>query len=147
MLNNIQYLSQAGGLFAVFTFIHFFVDWIFQIHSEAMVKHNHPWIRAKHCFIYTIGFFPIMFWIGFTGIEFAIASLILFGSHFAEDTYLPIYLWAKWIRKPPEMQENPVIGFGEWVKTPLGKILMIVIDQIVHLTFLWPVVYLAMKHM
>lgn len=60
MHNNINKIALIGGLFAVFVFNHFFIDWIFQSHSEAMVKHNHHWIRAKHCLIYTIGFFPIM---------------------------------------------------------------------------------------
>ena len=35
-------IALMGGLFAVLAFIHFFVDWIFQSHAEAMVKHNNP---------------------------------------------------------------------------------------------------------
>lgn len=160
-------LALAGGLFAVLTFIHFFVDWIFQSHSEAMVKHNNPKIRAKHCLIYTAGFLPFMWLCGFTFWEYVISLNVLFWSHFVEDTYMPVYLWAKYIRRPSEMTAphhemymredgnmatrllppDPKKGFGEFVQTPIGKILMITIDQIVHLCFLWVLVLIALMHL
>lgn len=159
-------IALAGGLFAVFAFIHFFVDWIFQSHAEAMVKHNTPLVRAKHCLIYTLGFVPLMYFLGFTTWEWVAGLNILFWSHFFEDTYLPVYLWAKYVRRPPEMVEpwkesyirddgatafrvhppDPKKGFIEFVQTPLGKILMIAIDQIIHLTFLFPLVWMVMRH-
>lgn len=159
-------IALGGGLFAVFAFVHFFVDWIFQSHAEAMVKHNNPKIRAKHCLIYTLGFVPLMWALGFTNWEWVFGLNILFWSHFCEDTYLPVYLWAKHIRKPPEMIEpwketymrpngemafkvhpaDPKRGFVEFVQTPLGKILMIAIDQIIHLSFLFPLVWMVMRH-
>lgn len=165
-MNIVTEIALGGGLFSVFAFIHFFVDWIFQSHAEAMVKHNNPKIRAKHCLIYTVGFVPIMLVMGFSWMELLIACNILFWSHFAEDTYLPVYLWAKYIRKPPEMIEpwketytridgsiavkihapDPQKGFGEFIQTALGKILMITIDQIIHLAFLFPLVYIALRH-
>lgn len=157
---NIQILSQAGGLFALLVFVHFVIDWIFQSHNEAMVKHNSPLIRAKHCFIYTIGFIPLLYMFHFSLIKWVIGLNILFWSHFIEDTYLPVFIWAKYIRKPPEMTEpykwtaedgyvhvmppDPKKGFIEFIKTPMGKILMIVIDQIIHLMFLFPIVYMAL---
>lgn len=157
-------LGIAGGLFALLSFVHFFVDWVFQSHAEAMVKHNNPLIRAKHCLIYTAGFAPVLCVLGFSFWELLISLNILFWSHFVEDTYIPVYLWAKFIRKPPEMFKpstttditdgyihvsppDPKKGFGEFVQTPLGKILMIAIDQIVHLAFLWPIVYIAVRHL
>src|ERR1700689_2126266 len=100
MILNIAFI---GGLFAILSFIHFFVDWIFQSHSEAMVKHNNPKIRAKHCLIYTAGFIPLFCFCSFNWVEWLIVLNVLFWSHFAEDTYLPVFLWAKYIRKPPEM--------------------------------------------
>ena len=42
---------------------------------------------------------------------------------------------------------DPKKGFGLFVQTALGKILMIAIDQIIHLTFLFPIVWLAMRHL
>lgn len=156
-------IALTGGILAILVFIHFFVDWIFQSHAEAMVKHNTPRVRAKHCFIYTLGFVPILMLFHLTSWEFFFALNLLFWSHFAEDTYLPVYLWAKYIRKPPEMTEprkvvgadgyvsvlppDPKAGFVEFVKTPMGKILMIAIDQIIHIAFLIPIAWLMMSHL
>jgi len=153
-------LAICGGLFAVLSFIHFFVDWIFQSHAEAMVKHNNWKIRAKHCLIYTAGFVPLFWLVGLSPLGWFLALNILFWSHFCEDTYIPVYLWAKWIRRPPEMTEprksvgadgyvtvlppDPKAGFGEFVQTALGKILMIAIDQIIHLFFLFPIVIIIL---
>lgn len=158
-------IALSGGLFAILTFIHFFVDWIFQSHAEAMVKHNNPKVRAKHCAIYTLGFVPLLIaFIHFGALtwkEFTISLLILFVSHFCEDTYLPVYFWAKHIRKPPQMFQlyermksdgsvafelDPKRGFKLFVETSIGKILMIVIDQIIHLAFLFPIVWFVIKH-
>jgi hypothetical protein len=162
-MNMVQLIAAAGGIFAVLAFVHFFVDWIFQSHAEAMVKHNNALIRAKHCAIYTLGFVPLFFLFQFNWWEWLVGLNILFWSHFCEDTYIPVYLWAKYIRRPPEMTEprkvttgtdgyvtvlppDPKAGFGEFVQTALGKILMIAIDQIIHLLFLFPIVWLALRH-
>jgi hypothetical protein len=165
-------LALAGGLFAILTFIHFFVDWIFQSHAEAMVKHNNPKIRAKHCAIYTAGFVPLLLafvWVGaLTPIQLVISVAILFISHFCEDTYLPVYYWALYIRRPPQMTHStevkvgtdglgnniyqmvrvdPKVGFGQFVETAIGKILMITIDQIIHLAFLFPIVWMVIGNL
>lgn len=166
-MNMVMYLGIFGGLFAVFTFVHFFVDWVFQSHAEAMVKHNNAKVRAKHCAIYTAGFLPLLIAFlagGYLAIwQLLLSVVILFVSHFVEDTYLPVYLWAKYIRRPPEMTEpikstgpdgyitllppDPKAGFVQFVQTSLGKILMIAIDQIIHLAFLFPVVWMVMSHL
>lgn len=154
-------VAMAGGLFACYAFIHFFVDWIFQSHSEAMVKHNNPKVRAKHCLIYTIGFMPLFFILDFQLWQWLVGINILFWSHFIEDTYMPVFLWAKYIRKPPEMTElvkkveldgyvslsipDDKVGFQNFINTTLGKILMIAIDQLIHLTFLIPLVFMSLK--
>lgn len=166
-------LALAGGLFAILTFIHFFVDWVFQSHSEAMVKHNNAKVRAKHCLIYTAGFIPFMWYLHFSLLGWIVCLNVLFWSHFYLDTYHLVYLWAKYIRRPPEMVDpikvsrgpvlfitddpfkseikeqfdvlppNPKEGFIVFVQTPLGKILMITLDQISHLWFLWVLVIFA----
>ena len=155
-------LALSGGLFAVMTFIHFFVDWIFQSHAEAMAKHNDARVRARHCLVYTLGFAPLLVFFLWTGaltfLQFFLSLAILFFSHFVEDTYLPIYYWALYIRKPPELthpityagedgafitEVNPKIGFVQFVQTSLGKILMIAIDQIIHIAFLFPIVWMV----
>lgn len=156
-------LALIGGIFSVLAFVHFATDWIFQSHAEAMVKHNNPKIRAKHCLIYTIGFIPLLLLCHFSWLEMVIATNILFWSHFGEDTYLPVFLWAKYIRRPPEMTQprkqvgfdgyvnifppDAKTGFMEFVQTPLGKILMIAIDQIIHLFFLFPIAYMILTHL
>lgn len=155
-------LGIFGGLLAILTFIHFFTDWIFQSHSETMVKHNNPKIRAKHCLIYTAGFVPFFLVCQFSWAEWLVALNILFWSHFYLDTYHGVFLWAKYIRRPPEMTEprkhvgvdgytfvlppDPKAGFVDFVQTTLGKILLIAIDQISHITFLIPIAWMIMKH-
>jgi len=161
-MNMILYLALMGGILSILTFIHFATDWIFQSHAEAMVKHNNPKIRAKHCLIYTAGFVPLFSFCNFSLVEWLIAINILFWSHFAEDTYFSVFLWAKYIRRPPEMTEprqrkevdgyvtilppDPKAGFVEFIQGTLGKILMIAIDQIIHITFLIPIAWMIMKH-
>lgn len=156
-------IALMGGLLSILVFIHFFVDWIFQSHAEAMVKHNNPKIRAKHCLIYTVGFVPFMALFHFSWLEWLIALNILFWSHFGEDTYVPVFLWAKYIRRPPEMTEprkqtgvdgyvtvlppDPKAGFVDFIQTPMGKILMIAIDQIIHICFLLPIAWMLMLHL
>jgi hypothetical protein len=160
---DITKLAEAGGIFFILTFIHFVVDWVFQSHHEAMNKHNNTLIRAKHCLVYTVGFLPIMAVFQFKAWEMIAACLILFASHFIEDTYIPVYFWAKYIRRPSEMIDlqphyqmmsdgrfvcyptNDKEGFFEFAKTPIGKILVIVVDQIIHLIFLLPLVWMALN--
>lgn len=185
--------SRMGGIFAWLVFIHFAVDWIFQSHAEAMVKHNNASVRAKHCIIYTAGFIPFLILVSGPDSDLFIRRSIpilgiLFLSHFVEDTYYPVLLWAKYIRNPPEFrfmvidyplpgdkiriypdpdearirlsetwitgttwenttlrkaqQDLDKLAFVEFINTTLGKILMIAIDQIIHIAFLIPVAYL-----
>ena len=190
-MSNVDFMVRLGGCLAVLTSIHFAVDFIFQSHAEAMVKHNNPRVRAKHCLIYTLPFLPLLLWAGLPLWQIALCSQILFWSHFCEDTYIPVFWWAKHIRKVPSMQwklckMNSVRlrdpdggvryilkapsaedwrgfihfkvhsgdlsieegqkqldrgGFREFVETALGKILMIAIDQIIHISFLFPVAW------
>ena len=160
---TVDTLAKAGGLFAVFMFIHFAVDFVFQSHREAMAKHRDRWIRARHCAIYAAGFTPlfVLLWWDTAPWKITVSWNVLFWSHFIEDTYIPVLLWVKHVRKPPEMKlateegtdeyGNFVISklddagrFRKFVSTPLGAILMVAVDQIVHLTFLWVPVILAL---
>ena len=144
---NIELIGIAGGLFAILAFNHFVIDFIFQSHSEAMQKHNNSLVRAKHCMIYTIGFLPLLYMLMpyISLCEYIAIINILVWSHFCEDTYIPVFHWAKYIRKPPEMDNKPEAGFVQFVTTPVGKILMIAIDQIIHLAFLFPIVYFILN--
>lgn len=153
-------LMLGGGLFATLGIIHWAIDWIFQSHKEAMVKHNNARVRAKHCLIYTLGFVPLLIWIWIWSVgglliwQLVASLLILFLSHFYLDTYHAVYLWAKYIRRPPEMTEpymqtplpDPKAGFVLFVQGTLGKILMISIDQLTHLICLWPIVWFVISN-
>lgn len=138
-----QTVAEWGGLFAVFTFVHFVVDWGFQTHWEAMNKSKSAKVRALHCAIYTAGFLPLMWLLDFEAWKFAAGAAVLFLSHFFEDTYIPVYLWAKHVRRIPEIRERGIEAFIEQFKTPLGLVLFITVDQIIHLMFLWVLVWLA----
>src|SRR5579885_1268086 len=89
-MNNCELFGKAGGLFVCLTFIHFGSDFIFQSHAEAMVKHNNPKVRAKHCAIYTSFFIPWMYIFHFSWWKWLIGLNVLFWSHFLFDTYLEI---------------------------------------------------------
>lgn len=203
-------LCLGGGLFAIMVFIHAFTDFVCQTHYEAMNKHNNAGVRARHCLVYTLGFLPLLGLLAIFGAltawEVFFAINILFWSHFVEDTYYPVVLWAKFIRKPPCMNWIPYpllipvdgqkyalmnvikeplgitkikttrtepadapralllrdlnsgkitmkqaktqldhIGFMEFINEFLGKYLMIAIDQIIHFSFLFPIVWMALN--
>jgi hypothetical protein len=159
----IDLLAKAGGIFSLLVFFHFAVDWLFQSHDEAMAKSSNWRVRWRHCEIYTFPFIPVMWLLKLTYIEMAIGILVLFFSHFFEDTYYPVLLWVKHIRKPPHFnpkshfnpvghhmpdfnsKEADVERFKAFVSTPLGIILVIAVDQIIHISFLFVIVYMALN--
>ncbi len=162
---NITNIGIAGGIFAILTLLHFIADWLFQSHQEAMTKHNNKWVRARHCLVYTSFFVGFLLAFNMSWLGLFLSLNILFWTHFYLDTYHAVFLWAKYIRKPPEMSNpwldsyadidgtvqikvgppDPVKGFKKFVETPLGKILMISVDQISHLICLIPIVYMIMS--
>ena len=143
-MSPVDTVARAGGLFAFLAFCHFVADWIFQTHAEAMAKHADWRVRINHCGIYTYLMALSLKAFGLRGAPFFVSCAVLFVSHFVEDTYLPVYWWAMYVRRVPIVRERGLDGFMEWVATPLGKILMIAVDQIVHLAFLWVVVWMAL---
>src|SRR5271154_2201655 len=100
MILQLQTLGLIGGLLSLLTLNHFFVDWIFQSHEEAMIKHNNPKVRAKHCCIYTMGFIPLLIVMGLGSWSLFVGLNVLFWSHYYIDTYQLVFLWAKHIRRP-----------------------------------------------
>lgn len=208
-LISVDQLAKIGGVFSLLVFIHFFSDWIFQSHMEAMAKAKNARIRARHCAIYTTFFLPFLWWAGVSPAWIAGCAGILFLSHFVEDTYIPVYLWMKYIRRPPGMgikvtktgqcfyattgpeyigalpvrQKILPIGYDtngplhseaspleramaldaqgkspkeieeiiqheeflKFVDTPLGKILLIAVDQIIHIAFLIPIAWVIAR--
>jgi hypothetical protein len=154
--SQVKVLVDIGGVFALLVFVHFVVDWLFQSHDEAMKKAKDSWVRARHCLVYTFGFIPIICVLSLTIAEAMGCLTLLFFSHLIEDTYYPVLLWAKYLRKPPEFEKfvydidlmdmrklNDEEAFIEWASTPLGKIIAVVVDQLVHIAFLLPIAYYA----
>ena len=136
----INIIALFGGLFALFSFVHFFADWIFQSQREAQNKHKNPKIRAIHCTIYTLFFVPLILILTTVTWKVAVCLSILWISHFIIDTYIPVFLWARYMRKIPELQgDSAKEEFVALWQKPVYPILLIAIDQISHLTFLWAV--------
>jgi hypothetical protein len=187
-------IADIGGVFALLALIHFIFDWGFQSHDSATSKPVNRRIRAKHCFYYTLPFSYILCFAAWKGLisDLTLINLTIFTffAHYAEDTYIPVMLWAKYIRRPLEMrwrieynettsltgtvdmQEQKselneseghiyrlglldeiaagkmtvkqarlaldLYGFIEFATTPLGRILTITIDQVIHLMCLIP---------
>lgn len=137
-------MTHAGSVFAILVFVHFAVDWLCQTNYEATHKAVNHKIRAKHCLVYAIGFLPVLLVAqGIALWEAAACFVWLWLSHFCEDTYLPVYWWAKYVRKPHGVVN--LSTFIAWAKTPIGLILVITVDQIIHIACLWPVVWLWVR--
>lgn len=142
---------------------HFICDWLFQTHVEAMTKSHNRLVRYWHCFKYAFPFWPLLRFMGMHELYVAWSMTILFVSHYVIDSYVPVMLWAKWLRHAPEFNaikwtpgqwEDKKIearkvsdkeAFKAMASTPLGLILIITMDQFFHLCFLVPVAYFLMK--
>jgi hypothetical protein len=154
MTHQIELVSQAGGLFACLVLIHMIADWFWQTHTEAMIKHKDNEVRAKHCLIYTAFFTPWFAVFHFSWWQWLLSLNVLFYSHYLLDTYAGVYMWARYIRRPPEMNtdkdkgtlHDPKIGFVKFAETPLGKILSITIDQLSHILVLWVIVVFSIMN-
>lgn len=133
-------VAWVGGCLSILTLLHFISDWIFQSHDEAMRKSTDSLVRARHCLVYTVIISGVcLFGFHLPILDVGVYATILFISHFIEDSYLPVYLWAKYIRKAPEFSMPGVSElerFKAFANTILGKILLIAIDQIVHILYL-----------
>lgn len=160
-MTTLNKIADVGGVFALLVFWHFFADWLFQSHKEALAKSKDSKVRLRHCAVYTGLFLPAFLLAGVSFSTIVLCSFILFSSHYVIDTYIPVMLWAKYLRKAPQF-ETYVFNPSGWVdnklehckrtdeesfkafaSTPLGLILMITMDQFFHIAFLIPVAWLA----
>jgi hypothetical protein len=115
-------VAELGGMFSLMVLAHFVFDWLPQPEGWALVKHKDHVIRFIHCFVYSI-LMTIQFWI-ITGDNDTFAAIfsVLFISHFIEDTYWFPMWWLKNVRKA----KGPAFE-------GLNLILLIVVDQLVHI--------------
>jgi hypothetical protein len=155
-------MIAMGGVFSLLVFWHFLADWVFQSQTEAMTKAKDRKVRLWHCTKYAAAFVPLLFVT--TNWAVMLMSLgILFVSHYFIDSYVPVMLWAKHLRKavqfecvgkryPPQPWQDKVVeprgfdndeeAFKAFAATPLGLILIITMDQFFHIAFLLPVAFL-----
>lgn len=127
--------------FTVLVFAHFCADWLPQSHDEAMRKSREWRVRARHCLSYSAIVAIVAGCLGASSVAVLGAFVWLWATHFIEDTYIPVYLWARYIRGVPGLDSKH--EFVTWFQTPLGAILAITVDQIVHIGCLWPVAWLC----
>lgn len=156
---NIDYLSKVGGIFAVLTFWHFLADWVFQTHTEAMTKTSDKSVRAWHCFKYMLFYMPLLMLMAKSSLMLVIVLYVVYMSHYVIDSYVPVMLWAKHFRMDPHFKNvdhnvttrrltswsDKVVdrvtyksdkeAFMAFMNTPLGLILVIVMDQFFHIAF------------
>jgi hypothetical protein len=127
-------VAELGGLFALMTLAHFVYDWVPQREQDA-VRKQYDWrVRFAHCFVYSA---LITITLAFIAGQSVFMSWMIFNwlfiTHFVEDTYwLPLW-WMKNIRKSAH---GPYEGFN--------LVLVVVIDQTVHLACLLVACYLAL---
>jgi hypothetical protein len=158
-MNLLELIALAGGLYVPLVFWHFIADWLTQTEKAAQEKSHNKGILARHCAIYTIFFIPFIY-IYDLGLVFGLlCGLILYGSHFLGDTYLPVFWWAKYIRKMtyaahPDIKirvtkPDQVFGDGQFIDRGMlfKPSLILTIDQLWHLTFLWVIPILAIVRM
>lgn len=134
-------VSEAGGFFIVLMFIHVLADWMAQTDTMARRKADEsPWLLIVHSVAYAAMFLPVLAVAFRYSMHLTVSSfLALIMSHGAIDTYTPIWLWARFVRRPPEMRDDPVNGFTTWSTKPYGLFITLCVDQFMHACFLAPV--------
>lgn len=137
-VTQVAIISKIGGILIFLVFIHLLSDWMIQNDVMARRKSDEsPWLLVIHSFVYAIIFIPILIYLFGNSIPMIVSSfLALVMSHGAIDTYAPVWLWARFIRRPPEMKNDPIKGFMSWASSPYGMILTNGIDQLMHVCFL-----------
>jgi len=158
-----EQVGTVGGVWSLLMLWHFVADWIPQTHAHAIAKTKDSWIRFEHCMLYTVLFGPAYFFCA-TGSPRGIMIMVwLFVSHFIIDSYVITAWWAKHVRRDPAFDETELAattitgvelrrprtyeeGMKAMMSTPVGAILCITMDQILHLVCLVPVAILLVWH-
>jgi len=123
-------VARTGGIFGILVFWHFFADWVFQSHKEALTKASDWKVRFRHCWLYAALFMPLVAflkcdeptWLRPWAGPGVLVFVILFLSHFIIDTYWPVMMWAKHVRRFPQFAEvtQPFMkGWDEFINQPV----------------------------
>jgi len=125
-MDLLMLLALLGGVFVLLAFWHFPADWLFQSQKEALAKAKDHLVRARHCTVYTLLFVPLLLLLRVRihgdifgngddielvlGWQFWTCLAILWVSHFIIDTYWPVMMWAKYLRRAPEFKRVKAFG-------------------------------------
>lgn len=123
-----------------------FNDFFFQSQAQALAKTRDWKIRTRHCAEYSTWFMAFFTMMGLNISSAFVLTLWVFATHWLEDTYIPVIWWAKYARQAPEFKENitDYEAFVKFISTPIGVLLSVVIDQMVHIiTLALPALYMA----
>ncbi len=140
-------IARIGGVFALLVLAHIIADFLLQGHSEAFCKSFRSGVRAWHCVKYSVFLLSPWFLLG-VKTNYILCFAISTVSHFILDSYVPVYFWAKYIRKDPDFggsnfsKEGNGLRFHAFLRRPLGLILSLVVDQTLHLVTLLPIAVL-----
>lgn len=131
-------IHEIGGTLIILIVIHLVSDWVMQTDAIARRKSDEsPWLLVVHSVGYAIIFIPVLtFAFDKSWSLVASSTITLAASHGAIDTYAPIWLWARFVRRPKEMKDDPIRGFTNWTSKPYGMLLSSGIDQLMHVVFL-----------
>ena len=114
-MDLLMLLAILGGIYVILAFWHFPADWLFQSQKEALTKATNHWVRARHCLVYTALYVPLLLVLrlrmGIFG-DLHLADMgnfwwclgILWLSHFIIDTYWPVMMWAKYLRRADQFK-------------------------------------------
>jgi len=122
------------GVLGFFLLGHFFFDWGLQSHKDAIAKSKNFSVRFSHVLSYTLCM-SVLFYVVMSDDIFGIfivssATAVL---HFLTDDYSAPVLWAKYVRKAPEFEGIGILaGATKFAATPLGIILLVMGDQLLH---------------
>jgi hypothetical protein len=135
-----NFIQETGGIFAILAFVHLFADLMTQTDFIARRKtEESSWMLIVHSATYAATYIPILFLLFDQTSMVVSVTLVLFMSHGAIDTYAPIWLWARFIRRPPEMKIDPSAGFVLWRSKPHSIVLIFFVDHFMHTMFLIPI--------
>lgn len=141
----IHSITSIGGVFAILIVVHLLADQLGQTETMARRRADEPiWMLIVHSATYSAIFIPFLILTFHGSVHLIMSSVLaLMMSHGAIDTYAPIWLWARFVRRPGEMREDPIKGFAVWCLKPHGVLLTFTIDQLMHACFLIPVAFMA----
>jgi hypothetical protein len=133
-MDLLMLLAILGGIYVLLAFWHFPADWLFQSQKEALAKAKDHLVRARHCTVYTLLYVPLLLLLRtrvhegifdygpnvetMLGYQFWASLAILWVSHFIIDTYWPVMMWAKYLRRAPQFKDvvKPVLLTPEQVE-------------------------------